>query len=316
MHRLRRNDRAIIGIFASILIVILLLIVAAALFLIPFRSVDVDETRTASLSSGMSVLDMDLTVDAGDITVRFVDNASVAATLHLQGVQRSGLLWTPKAVNISWEESVAGDTLTINASVHLDPQVGFFNTNEVECLLDISQQFRTSLVVDNRFGGIDVATTSGVNLTQLEVKTSLGKAELAMTAGTILSGPLSMETSLGSLDLVWNDVIMTEATNVSLKTSAGAVSANITQHSPLSGNLSMAITTSLGSVDLALDVSGDTSARVLSTVSLGEVKVQQQIGFDGNGSDLRSTNYPQPSNIEVSCTASAGSVEIEAKYAA
>ncbi len=316
MHRLRRNDRAIIGVFAAVLIVILLLVVAAALFLIPFKSVNLDETRTSSLSSSLNVLDMDLTVDAGDITIRFVDNASVAASLHIQGVQRSGLLWTPKPMNISWEESVVGDTLMINASVHLDPQVGFFNTNEVECLLDISQQYRTSLDVDNSFGGIDIATTNGVNITQLEVKTSLGKAELAMVADTILSGPLSMETSLGSLDLVWNDVMITEATNVSLKTSAGAVSANITQHSSLSGNLSMAIATSLGSVDLALDVSGDTSSRVLSTVSLGEIKVQQQIGFDGNGSDLRSTNYPQASNIEVSCTASAGSVQIQAKYVA
>ncbi len=316
MHRIRRNDRAVIGIFASVLILVFLLILAAVLFIIPFRSADTDETRAATLPSDVSELDLNLKVDAGDVTIRFVDNSSVAAALHVQGVQRSGLLWTPKPVNISWEESVAGDALTINASVHLEPQVGFFNTNDMRCQLDIAQQLRTSLNVDNSFGGIDIATVSGVNLTQLDVRTSLGKAELAMVADTVLSGPMTLETSLGSLELAWNDVITTETTNVSLKTSAGAVNADITQHRLLDGNLSLAINTSLGSVDLALDVSGGTSARILSTVSLGEVKVQQQSGFDGNGSDMRSSNYAQPSNIEVSCAAGAGSVEIKAKYAA
>jgi hypothetical protein len=316
VHRLRRNDLAVIGIFASVLILVFLLILAAVLFIIPFRSTDTDEARTATLPSGVSALDLNLKVDAGDVTIRFVDNSSVAASIHVQGVQRSGLLWTPKPVNISWEESVAGDALTINASVHLDPQVGFLDTNDMRCQLDISQQLMTSLDVDNSFGGIDIATVSGVNLTQLDVKTSLGKAELTMVADTVLSGPLSLETSLGSLELTWNDVMTTGSTNVSLKTSAGTVNANITQHRSLDGNLSMNINTSLGSVDLALDVSGDNSARIMSTVSLGEVKVQQQSGFDGNGSDLRSSNYPQLSNIEVSCTAGAGSVEIEAKYAA
>lgn len=316
MHPLRRNDRALIGIFASVLILVFLLILAAVLFIIPLRSVDTDETRTANLSSGINALDLKLKVDAGDITIRFVDNSSVAAALHVQGVQRSGLLWTPKPANITWEESVSADTLTINASVHLDPQAGFFNTNEIKCQLDISRQLGTSLKAENSFGGIEIATVSGVNLTQLDVKTSMGKATLTMVADTILSGPLSLETSLGSLDLSWNDVITTGATNVSLKTSAGAVSASIAQNRSLSGNLTMAITTSLGSVDLSMDMSRDTSARILSTVSLGEVKVQQQSGFDGNGSDLRSVNYPQPSNMEVSCTAGAGSVEIEARYAA
>jgi DUF4097 and DUF4098 domain-containing protein YvlB len=316
VHPLRRNDNAVIGIFASVLILVFLLILAAVLFIVPLRSVDTNETRTANLSSGTSALALNLKVDAGDVTIRFVDNASVAATLHVQGVQRSGLLWTPKPVNITWEESGAADALTINASVHLDLQAGLFNTNDIKCQLDISRLLRTSLDVENSFGGIDIATIGGVNLTQLDVKTSMGKAELTMVSDTILSGPLTLETSLGSLDLTWDDVTTTEGTNVSLKTSAGAVSANIAQNRSLSGNVTMAITTSLGSVDLSLYVSGDTSARILSTVSLGEVKVLQQSGFDGNGSDLRSVNYPQPSNMEVSCTAGAGSVQIEARYAA
>jgi hypothetical protein len=246
--------------------------------------------------------------------VRFVDNASVAAALQVQGEQRSGLLWTPRPVNVSWEQVLVGDTLMVKATVHLDSHVGFFSAEGVECNLTISRSLSTSLEVNNSFGGIDVVTTSGVNLTNLDVRTSLGAAKLVVANDTVLSGMISMETSLGGLDLVWKDVVTAGDTNVTLRTSAGSVDAVLVQHRTLGGNLSMAISSSLGSVTFSLDIDGNTSARIRSDVGLGEVKVQEQSGFVGNATEMWSTNYLQVSNFDVTCTASAGSVELRAKH--
>ncbi len=313
MRRSHRDQGAILGIIAAIVIVVILIGAGVVLFLLPLRGVDVNEVRTTT-SSGATSLVFDLTVDAGDVQVRFVDS-STAATLHVSGQQRTGLLWSSQPANVTWDESMSGTELRVNATVHMGRPMMMFTTN-IGCTLDISRQLMTTLDVENSFGQIGVNASNGTSLGGMMLKASLGKIDVRLGNGTILSGPLAAETSLGALDLRWDGVSSIAGANVSLKTSAGALTADIAQNRSLPGNVNLDMTSSLGSVDLTLRIKGDTSAHIASNAQVGKVDIKERTGFNGNDTELMSTNYQQPSNFEVSCKASAGSVNVRAMYEA
>jgi hypothetical protein len=137
-----------------------------------------------------------------------------------------------------------------------------------------------------------------------------------MAANSTLSGPLSMDASLGGVDLSWTDVNVTDNTTVDLRASTGGVKATFFQSVPLANNVSVTTSANLGGVDLALSISGNNSARVLSHANLGGVHVVEQTGFNGTSGELTSQNYPTSSSFAVSCDTSTGGVNLRLRYTA
>jgi hypothetical protein len=312
MSRLSRDRAGIIGAIIAVVVIVVVILVILALVFIPFRTSTVDEGREAKLPSGVSALDLNLTVDAGMVYVKFVDTSTNAVALTVKGQQHSGIFGSNQP-SITWKENSSGDNLTVSGRVDLG-NVGLFTARDINCTLTLAKQLRTSLTLTNSKGSIFVDTSSGVNLAYANLKTSTGGARVQMVNNTTLSGPLTMDASLGGVELIWNNAQATPNASINLKASTGGVRAVITQTSDLGTNMTLKSAASLGGVELSLTLGGDNSAHVVSHANTGGVSVQQKSGFNGTDGDLVSTNYPGASNFEVSNSANTGGVSLRVIY--
>lgn len=314
MRRPSHDRSGVAGILIAILIVVIIIIAAIALFLIPFKSVSISESKQAAMSPGARSLQMKVSIDTGSIEVRFVNDSAVAASMSMSGTHRSGLLGPDQPVNVSWTVANGTDSMAIDLNVSMGRNIGWFSSNDFKCILNISSQLRTSLTVVSSLGSVNVTTMDGVTLTGADLRASAGAVKLNMTRGTTLDGPVKMDTSLGGLDLEWRDLRTTANASVDLKASAGGIKLVLIQASELGSNLTVRSTASLGGIDLTLDISGNNSARVQSHADLGGVRVSEHTGFNGTDGDMASVNYPASSNMEVRSNASAGGVNVRLAY--
>ncbi|MBI0584337.1 MAG: hypothetical protein ISF22_08945 [Methanomassiliicoccus sp.] len=314
MRPLSRDRSGIAGILIGIIIVIIIIIAAISLFLIPFRTVHINDQQASPLEPGVQALRMNVTIDAGAIDVRFVNDTSVAASMSVVGERRSGLLGPNDPVNVTWAEAFGGEALQIDSVIKLGRNFGWFSSSDLRCTLNISSQLRTSLNITSSLGTIDVRTIEGVELSNVNMMASAGAIRMSVANGTTVDGPINIETSLGGLDLNWTNVVTTDNASINMKASAGGVRMTILQTDALGSDMAVQTNASLGGIDVTMNIQGNNSARVQSHADLGGVSVPQKTGFNGTDADLTSVNYPAPSNFDVRCNASAGGVNLRLNY--
>jgi hypothetical protein len=314
MNRLSRDRSGLAGILIAIIVIVIILIAAIALFLVPFKSVSVNESQQADMGPEVRSLRMNVSIDTGSIDVRFVNDSTVAASMSVAGTHRSGLLGPDRPVNVSWAVANGTDSMAIDLNVSVGRSIGWFSSNDIRCTLNLSSQLRTSLMVTSSFGSVNVTTAEGVALTGVDLRASAGAIKVNMTDGTTLDGPLRLNTSLGGLDLEWRNLRTTSNASIDLGASAGGIRLIMLQGSDLGSNLTVRSSASLGGIDVTLDIRGNNSARVQSHADLGGVRVNQRDGFNGTDEDLTSTNHPATYSMDVRSNASAGGVNARLNY--
>jgi hypothetical protein len=315
MRHLSQDRSGLAGILIAIVIVVIVIIAAIALFLVPFKTVKVNNSQQATLSPGVQSLRLNASIDTGVIEVRFVNDSSVAASMTVVGSHRSGLLGPDQPLNVSWNVANGTDSMDIDLNVSVGRNIGWFANNDIRCTVNISSQLKTSLTVSSSLGSVNVTTIDGVTLTGLDVRASAGGVRVNLTNGTTLDGPLKMDTSLGGLDLGWTDLRTTDNATVDLRASAGGIRLILVQASELGSNLTVQSSASLGGIDLTLDIRGNNSARVQSHADLGGVRISERNGFNGTDADLTSANYPASPVLDIRSNASAGGVNARLNYA-
>lgn len=314
MRKLRGDRSGLFGVLIAAIVILIAIVVLAAVFLIPFRSIAVDETRRAELASGIEAVEMSLDLDVGQVRVEFVDDPDTAVALNVTGAHRTTLFGSQEPVNVTWEETTEDDTLTVTSTIRVGGSAGPFFANDIDCVLLISRQLRTDLTVSAQVGGVDITASDGVELSALDVRATTGGVRLTMGDNVTLSGPLRLGTTTGGVDLVWNDVRAEENATVELTATTGGVRATVTQTEELGIDLPFRASATVGGVELTLNLEGDTSARVVSSTNVGGISVQDRTGFNGTDGDLRSENYPADSNIEAELNTSTGGVNLRLRY--
>jgi hypothetical protein len=314
MRSISGNRSGVIGVIIAIVVVVMIILVAVSLFLLPINTIEVNEFKDNALSEGVQALVINVTMDTGSLEVRFVNSSAVAASMSIVGERRSGLLSSSDPINITWSTTTIGDTLFIDSKVKLGSGLAWFSSNNIKCTLNISDQLRTSLAMATSVGGINITTADGVEISRIVAKASVGGITLTATNGTVLDGPVNLETSLGGLQVTWEDVNATEKARMDLKASAGGIRMNISQATPMAGNVNVTAAASLGGIELTMDLKGSTSARIQSHADVGEVTTPEPVGFNGTEAEMTSQNYPLPSNFEVRCDADAGGINLRLKY--
>jgi hypothetical protein len=101
---------------------------------------------------------------------------------------------------------------------------------------------------------------------------------------------------------------------VLLKSSTGGVRTSFDQTEPTIGNVSVGINTDVGGIDATVYIAGEVSGKVVSSANVGNVNVQQQTGFNGTSDRLESENFPTGSQINVTCMARTGGVNLRVSY--
>ena len=316
MKRLRQDRQGIIGAILALIVILVVVIIVAALLFIPFRSTPVEENRKAAIGAGVEALNLNVNLNVGEVTVKFVDNPEVAVAMNVSGHYRSGLLGSQEPVNITWDERTDGDTLTVTAGVSLGDSIIPFFSSDISCTLLVSSQLRTALMVSNGMGGLDVETSNGVKLTSMDLKVSTGGIRANIADNTTLNGPLSMRSTTGGVELTWSNVVAGDNASVALSTNTGGVRATVTQTEGLGSNVTFNAEANTGGIDLTMNLAGNTSAHVMSTTTVGGVSVQDQTGFNGADRDLRSDNYVSDSNFETNLKTNTGGISLHLKYKA
>lgn len=309
-----RDRRALAGFIIAVIVVIIVVVALLALIIVPFREASIDEARQAPLVEGVESLNLTIEMDRGSVEVRFIDNATNAVAMSVRGTERSGLLGPGEQANVTWADSSSGNEQVVTASVRLGNNQGLFFTSNINCTVLIAKQLRTALTVTNGLGAVEVVADDGVVLTSADIRASTGGARLVMGANATLDGPLTMETSLGGIDLEWTDAVATDAARFALRATTGGINVDIFQYEPLGESVTVNATSNLGGINLAMDLRGNNSARVQSSAQLGGVNVERQDGFEGTNEDLSSQNYPDAHAFEAVCHAETGGVNLDLRY--
>lgn len=310
------SDRQGFGLILAVVVVLVIIIVLAALLIVPFRSIPVNESRQAALEQGIESLELNVNIDVGEVSVRFVEDEDVAVALEVSGHHRTGLLGSREPVNITWEERTEGDAIIVDADVVLGDSLIPFFSSDIDCTLLISSQLRTALSVSAGVGGLEVVTSDGVVLTSMDLSVSTGGVRATMVDNVTLEGPMSMRATTGGVDLSWTNVVARDNASMTLSTTTGGVRAKVEQTEGLGSNLTFTASANTGGIELEMNIAGDTSAHVTSTTTLGGVSVQERTGFNGTDTDLRSENYASESNFETSLNTGTGGVSLRLRYEA
>jgi len=256
------SDRQGFGLILAVVVVLVIIIVLAALLIVPFRSIPVNESRQAALEQGIESLELNVNIDVGEVSVRFVEDEDVAVALEVSGHHRTGLLGSREPVNITWEERTEGDAIIVDADVVLGDSLIPFFSSDIDCTLLISSQLRTALSVSAGMGGLEVVTSDGVVLTSMDLSVSTGGVRATMVDNVTLEGPMSMRATTGGVDLSWTNVVARDNASVTLSTTTGGVRAKVEQTEGLGSNLTFTASANTGGIELEMNIAGDTSAHV------------------------------------------------------
>jgi len=309
----RRGARAQIAAVAVILIILGVAIVIAAIALLPLRPVNVTETRDVPSQAGVDVLKLGFAADVAQVNVAFQQLAGKAISLHVSVTGRGPLI-QGSPYTLTFDHSTSGGVLTVNSILQTPGAWPRLLDLQVTCDLRIDPSMRSSLDIKTSVGRVVVDTRAGAVIDSLNVETTVGGAQANLVENTVLAGDVSVRSTTGGVTLSWRDVIVTSGLTVDLRTTTGAVAADLRQDERLRQTVTLRAEATTGGVDLAIDIRDDVAARIESSTSLGGIDIVRRVGFSGTESLLESNNYPAEGNFDVSLRTSTGGVRVDARY--
>lgn len=304
------------GFLAFALIAILAVaVIFAGVSFFAYLPMDYNEFHKVDYNPGIKKLNLNLTADVANVRIVFTDIGDKLITFNVTASGKVGLFTSSKPPDITFEDTVVDDVLVINSRIGSVSQVWPPQSwLKVDCSIYINPSLKADINTYTSVGEVILDTKAGVFLNSLNLKAVTGKVQANLVENVTVIGGISAETTTGGVEFSWNNVNIARNVLVELKTTTGAVSADIKQTHVLSGNVTLNAETTTGGVDITLSIQGGVGARIESRVTTGGVDVSRKTGFSGANSSLRSGNYPDSSNFNVNLQTTTGGIRIDAKY--
>ena len=238
----RRDRRPFVAGAVLIIVAVLLLPVAISLQSSPTFT----DTYTVPNRSGVNTVSLDISDEAGQITVQFASNPGYlvrADVTHLGGLFSSHF---PGDVVVS-NRSSGG---TLNFTLSAKGVSGLFFLGGHDILVTVSESVAVTLELTSSTGGIGVVVPAGV----------------AVTAGGIVAS-----VATGSVSIQTTDVAFRAGSSVRAASTTGSVTLSVTQSTVYAGTVSVTGTSTTGSVSFTFNRAAGIAAQVTSTVTTGSV---------------------------------------------
>ncbi len=228
---------------ASLLIVaVLLLPVAISLQSSPTFT----DTYTVPIRGGVNTVALDVSDEAGQITVQFAANPGYlvrADVTHLGGLFSSHFPGDVVASNAS-----SGGTL--NFTLSAKGVSGLFFLGGHDILITVSEGVAVTMDLTSSTGGIAVVVPAGV---------------------AIAAAGIGASVATGSVSISTTDAAFRAGSSLRASSTTGSVALSITQSTPYAGTVAVTGTSSTGSVSFTFNRAAGIAARVASTVTTGSV---------------------------------------------
>jgi hypothetical protein len=309
------EKKKLIGLITLLLVIVVVIVPAVIVVLsLPLRPIYSSDSREVPFQIGVEAIALNFTADVAQVNIFFEDLEGKFVTLDISATGKVGSLSfdsdLPNLFDLIFDPNVVSDVLTLIVVVDA-VDIGWLN---LTCHLRIDSSLNASLDVTTENGGIVLTPEDGVVFTSLRLDATTGGVKVSMAGGVAVAGDVSASATSGGIELLWDNVIVTNDVSVSLETTLGSVNVKITQNMTPLSNVTLSTETTTGGVAFAIEINGNIGAKIVPTSTSGLIAVNRQVGFSGTTSPLLSDNYPADSNFDVSLRTTAGSIDIDAKY--
>jgi hypothetical protein len=298
---------------ATVLIIVLVVVVAAVVVaFIPIQPVNFNQLDEAS-AANVDSLRLTVNADIASVNVMLRDlPGNQRAAVDVSATGWRGIFGTDRPLSLSFDENTQGSTLVYVVSVSRAVGWPIFTLNAT-CDVYVDPSVSLVVTVSTSTGAITMNADREATFERLVLHATTGSVVANVKEDTVIAGDFSLETTTGSVQLLWDEVNVTGNIPVNVKTTTGSVDVNITQTRQLGGNVTLDAEATTGGVNLAMNIQGDVAAKISASTSLGGIDVNQQ-GFLGNTTPLQSSNYPSGGNFDVTLKTSLGGININAVY--
>ncbi len=238
----RRDRRPFVAGAVLIIVAVLLLPVAIALQSSPTFT----DTYTVPNTAGVQTLALDVSDEAGHVTVQFAANPGYlvrADVTHL-----GGLFSSHYPGDVTASNATAGGTLTFT----LDAKgvSGLFFLGGHDILITVSESVAVTLDLSSTTGAIDVTVPAGV---------------------VVAAAGIAASVATGSVSVTTTDAAFVAGSSVRAVSTTGSVALSITQTTVHAGMVTVAGTSTTGGVSFTFNRAAGIAAQVTSTVTTGSV---------------------------------------------
>jgi len=305
---LRKDPLILAGI--GLIVILVTAVVVAVLLAAPMSTWDFSRSFEDE-TPNMETLNLNFETNIGEVNVTplEVGNNNIGIYVTANG-SRSMFGDTEIPVSVSFSNQTVGDTLTVNSKVFFENVIAMRVNVRIEIFVNPALNLNLNVTTDT--GSINLAADRAATFQSMNLQTNAGSVEASMHNATI-EGNFSLAANAGSVYFGMSQSISKGNNTMNIESNAGSVTIDITQTKFMQGNILVNAQTSLGSVNVGLEIDGDVGAKITSSTNLGSINANTN-NFSGKQSPIQSNNYPAASNIEIQCTANLGSVNINADY--
>ncbi|MCW4005945.1 MAG: zinc-ribbon domain-containing protein [Candidatus Bathyarchaeota archaeon] len=300
----------LISVVAAIAIVGFLL---AFLFFVPVNDVDFADSKSIPKSGAVDMIKLDFEADIAQVNVVCTDLPDDFVRVDVTAQGSTGFLGSSEPVELSLSSQTSSGVLTVTSEVSRSETWLSSFALDVTCNVYVDASAVVDLDVQNTVGTITLSADAPVTFEDLSLQTQTGTVEADLLDTVFVNGDISIETTTGRVNFVWNNIHVSPTSEVKLGSTTGSVTASVLHSRDLSGNVSFNAKTTTGRVNLNLNISGQVGAQITSDTDVGSINVDST-NFVGDESPIYSSNYPAAGNFLVDLETTTGSVNINAVY--
>ncbi|MCW4019145.1 MAG: zinc-ribbon domain-containing protein [Candidatus Bathyarchaeota archaeon] len=297
----------------AVLVVALVLAVSAV---VPVRPVDFSQTEIAAEVPGVDTVNVNFNADVAEVHVIPADLPNQLVKLEVSATGGTGLFNSDEQpVEVTFSNETADNVMTVTSNVTRTEMWPISFNLKVDCDLYVDYSVVLNINATTSVGDV-ILNNQGpfmVTYQDLNLRSTTGNVKANLTDNVGLTRDISVSTTTGSVELVWDNVSFFENLGVNLQTTTGSVTTNVTHNDGFEGNVSINAETTTGSVNVNMNISGDVGAQISSHSSTGSIFAEVQ-GFNGNRSPIYSSNFPAAINFLVDAETTTGSIHIAAAY--
>jgi hypothetical protein len=295
--------------------VLILALVIGALFFVPLNPVHFNQTNQVP-QTAVHNLFMDFQVDVGQVNVFFENLPGNMAVLNVTAEGSVGVFEDANhPVNVTFSHQATNNSEVVIAGVSRTSRWPISYGLNVKCDVYINPSTNVTLRIHSSVGNIAVDTDANakVTLQRLDLETTTGDIEVSLSKDAVVAGAVSLQTTTGAVQFSMDEADVSGNVSVNLRSTTGAVNADLTATQRLSGNVTVNGRSTTGSVNLHMAIDSDVGARIESDAGLGGITLDVK-RFSGNKSPIQSDNYPAGSNFLVNLKTETGGININAAY--
>jgi hypothetical protein len=280
----------------------------------PMHPVNFNESKNVPYQAGIDRLNLNFSADIAQVNVTFGHLEDKLVVLNVSATGSVGMFASPNVTNVALNYSFNDSALTVTSSVTTTRIWSWSPWLKVVCDLTIDPSLKSSLDIKTSTGRLDMNTKAGVVLDSLKLEATTGEAEANLVKNTVVNGNILVKSVTGVARFTWDNVKASSNISVRTETTTGGIELNLVQNQSIPANVTWNAQTTTGGIDLNVGIHEDVAAEIVSTVTTGGIHVNDQTGFSGTKSPLRSTNYPASSNFNLDLKTTTGGININAEY--